>query len=95
MWTTNAKDMAFGTLDFIASKPNFINQLLDLSSSNANTINTYTNFDTCHQSMSSPNIFIFKPFIIFRKDKHLYTMVDVNTQNRTTISLVIDTLKVC
>jgi hypothetical protein len=48
IWITNAKDMAFGTLGLIASKANFTNQLLDLSSSNANPVNAHTNFDTCH-----------------------------------------------
>jgi hypothetical protein len=95
MWTTNAKDMAFGIFDFIASKPNFINQLLDLSSSNANTINTSQILTCVINPCHHQTFFMFKPFIIFRKDKHLYTMVDINIQNRATICLVIDTLKVC
>ncbi len=73
-------------LDLIASKSNFTNQLLDLSSSNTNPINAHTNSNTCHQSMPSSNIFIFKPIII---------LVDINTQNRATFYLVIDTLKIC
>lgn len=87
--------MTFGTLGLIVSKPNFTNQLLDLLASNANLVNAHISFDTCHQSMPSPNNFIFKPFIILGKDKHLYSVVESNTHNRATICLVIDTLKVC
>jgi hypothetical protein len=87
--------MAFGILGLIVSKPKFTNQLLDLSSSNANMVNAHTNSDTCHQFMPSLNIYIFKPFTILGKDKHPYSMVEINTQNRATICLVIDTLKVC
>jgi hypothetical protein len=87
--------MAFGILGLIASKPNFTDQLLDLSSSNANMVNAHTNYDACHQCMPSLNIFIFKPFIILGKNKHLYSMVEINTQNRATICLLINTLKVC
>ncbi len=68
----------------ITSKPKFTNQLLDLSSSNVNLVNTHTTFDTCQQSMPSPNIFIFKSMNILRKDGHIYSMVEINIQNRAT-----------
>jgi hypothetical protein len=75
----NCKRYGFGILGLIVSKPKFTNQLLDLFSSNANPIDTHTNSNTCHQSMPSPNNFIFKPFIILGKDKHPYSMVEINT----------------
>jgi hypothetical protein len=77
-------------LDLIASKPKFTNQFLYISSSNANPINAHTNSDTCHQSIPSPNTFIFKLIIVLGNNKHLYSMVEINTQNNTTLCLVID-----
>jgi hypothetical protein len=72
-------------LSLIVSKPIFTNQLLHLSSSNANPENAHTTSDTCQQSMAPLNISIFKLINILRKDRHFYSIVEINPQNRATI----------
>jgi hypothetical protein len=47
-----------------------------------------------YQSISGPIFKQCKPIILGNK-RHLYSMVDINTQNRATFYLVIDTLKIC